>query len=101
MSISEGEIRNIAKLSRLKINDDNIEEICKDLEAIQKVISMVSEADCEGIEPLCSVHDGHQIFRKDEVVHNITADEIISNAPGSTSDLAKETGFFIVPKVVE
>jgi aspartyl-tRNA(Asn)/glutamyl-tRNA(Gln) amidotransferase subunit C len=101
MSISDLEVKKIAKLSRLRIPEDKIAYIQKELSDIQKVIGKVQEVNCEDVEPLCSVHDSNLRLREDEVKPDTTPEDLLSNFPGKDSALAKQLNCFIVPKVVE
>lgn len=101
MSISDVEVKKIAKLSRLKLSDERVSIIAQELNNIESLISDVKDIDCDDVEPLCSVHDSNQIFREDIVKQEVSCDEILANSPGSTGNFSREVKFFIVPKVVE
>lgn len=88
-------VQKVAKLARLKINDDRAEALAKDLSGIFKWIAQLDEVDVTGIEPMTSV-SGQQAYRRPDVVNDGNKrDDILANAPEEAE------GFFVVPKVVE
>ncbi len=95
MSIDKETVYKIARLSRIKIENENVDKISSELSAVLNWIDELNEVDTDGIEPLSSI-TGHKLpTRKDEVRDGGYADRILENAP------EKSSGFFVVPKVVE
>lgn len=95
MSVDQTTVRRIAKLARIKVNEDAVPALEGELNAILDWIEMLSEVDTEGVEPMTSVVETRMKKRDDVVTKGGMPDEILANAPAS------EDHFFIVPKVVE
>ncbi|MDB5477693.1 MAG: gatC [Alphaproteobacteria bacterium] len=88
-------VLKVAKLARLKIDDERAEVLAADLGGIFKWIEQLNEVDTNGVEPMTSV-GGQKAFRRPDVVTDGNKQaEIMRNAPDSAE------GFFVVPKVVE
>ena len=96
MAISNQEIHYLAQLSRLTINDDEIDQVRARISDIIDMAGMLSEVDTQGVEPLANPTDGIQRLRADEVTETVdNRSELMADAPLSESDL------FLVPKVIE
>ncbi|MGE4351317.1 MAG: Asp-tRNA(Asn)/Glu-tRNA(Gln) amidotransferase subunit GatC [Bdellovibrionales bacterium] len=96
MTIDNETAEKISRLARLKIPEDQLPRVAKDLSGILAWVGQLDELDVTGIEPLANVNDGFLGWReKDEVTDGNCADDILQNAPSKTAD------FFTVPKVVE
>jgi len=95
MSVDKETVRRMAFLSRLKVDDENIEKVQHEFDGILDWMDMLNEVDVDGIEPLVSVNDKNLKCREDKVTDGNKAEEVLKNAPVS------EYGYFVVPKVVE
>lgn len=86
------DIKHIAKLSRLRIEDDKLEKFEKDMEAIVAMVDRLPDIE----EELTLDPANAMTLRKDEAVPNkFTRDELIANAP------EVQAGCLVVPKTVE
>ncbi|GAB5511847.1 MAG: Asp-tRNA(Asn)/Glu-tRNA(Gln) amidotransferase subunit GatC [Hyphomicrobiales bacterium] len=95
MSVDSDTVRRIAHLSRIRLEEERIEPMREELNAILAFIEQLNEVETEGVEPMTSVVQTKMRLRKDVVDDGGKADDIVANAPVS------EDGFFMVPKVVE
>jgi aspartyl-tRNA(Asn)/glutamyl-tRNA(Gln) amidotransferase subunit C len=95
MSIDKDTARRVAHLARIKVEEDQLENLAGELSGILGFMEQLNEVDVDGVEPMTSVSP-MDLKRRDDVVTdgNMQA-KILSNAPD-----ARE-GFFAVPKVVE
>jgi aspartyl-tRNA(Asn)/glutamyl-tRNA(Gln) amidotransferase subunit C len=95
MSVDAATVRRIARLARIALADDEVEDLKGELNAMLAFVEQLREADVEGVEPMTSVTPMTLKKRVDRVTDGNIADEVLSNAP------AREDQFFVVPKVVE
>jgi aspartyl-tRNA(Asn)/glutamyl-tRNA(Gln) amidotransferase subunit C len=95
MSIDTDTARRVAKLARIKVEDDALPGLAQEFSAMLGFIDQLNEVDVEGVEPMTSVTPQRLKRRDDVVTDGGHADAILANAPD-----ARE-GFFAVPKVVE
>ena len=95
MTISAEDVKKVAFLSRLKIEEDKVAATEEEFNKILNWIDELNEVDTDGVEPLASVNENFITLRKDEVTDGNIQEEILQNAP------LKEYGYFAVPKVVE
>ena len=95
MSIDQDTAARVAKLARIKVEDDALPALAAEFNNILGFIEQLNEVDVEGVEPMTSVTPMRLKRRDDVVTDGNQQDKILSNAPD-----ARE-GFFAVPKVVE
>ena len=95
MSVDAQTVRRVARLARIAVADDEVENLKGELNAILAFVEQLAEVDVEGVEPMTSVTPMALKMREDIVTDGGIADAIVANAP------AHEHHFFLVPKVVE
>jgi aspartyl-tRNA(Asn)/glutamyl-tRNA(Gln) amidotransferase subunit C len=95
MTIDKATVTKIARLARLHVEEKDLDPYAAKLEGIMKWIEQLGEVNTDGVEPLASVTDIKLKLREDKVTDGNIQDQILANAPESTS------GFFAVPKIVE
>ncbi|EPX85150.1 Asp-tRNA(Asn)/Glu-tRNA(Gln) amidotransferase subunit GatC [Salipiger mucosus] len=95
MSIDTETAARVAKLARIRVEEDDLPALAQEFSKILDFIEQLGEVDVEGVEPMVSVTPMQLKRRSDEVTEGGMPDRILSNAPD-----ARE-GFFAVPKVVE
>ena len=94
MEINDEMINKLSDLAKLEFNDQDRENIKKDLTNILAFVEKLQSVDTTGIEPLIYMNEDVNVLRKDEVITDITQDEALVNAPDKDSD------YFKVPKVM-
>ena len=94
MEISKDEILHIAKLARLKLKDEEIENYIKNLEDILNFANVVNEAPIDGLDVTNGAIDNYNVFRKDEIKVFEDNETLLANAP------EQEDNMFKIPKVI-
>ena len=87
-------VRHIGKLSRIELNDEQIDALCRQLGAILEYFDKLQELDTEHVEPMAHAVELHNVLAADESGSSLTPDEALANAP------ARDGDFFKVPKVI-
>ena len=95
MSVDTATVKRVAKLARIKVEDDEAKVLEGSLNTILGFVEQLNEVDVEGIEPMVSVVPIAMKKREDIVTDGEKADDVTANAPAS------DDHFFVVPKVVE
>lgn len=95
MSIDQQTAARVAKLARIKVEEEALPALAEDFNRILGFIEQMSELDVDGVEPMTSVTPMRLKRREDVVTDGDQQARVLSNAPD-----ARE-GFFAVPKVVE
>jgi len=93
--INEAQVRHVAKLSRLKLTDEQVSLYTRQMGNILDYVKKLSELDTEGVEPTAHVAPLRGVFREDKARPGIGADKVLQNAPDSDGE------FFKVPRVLE
>jgi len=95
MSLKTDDVREIAHLARLHIDDDAVDRYADDLSSILELMEQMNQVDSSGVEPLANPLDATQRLRADEVTESDQRDKFQAIAP----DVSE--GFYRVPKVIE
>ena len=95
MKIDKNTTLKIAKLSRIKIEDNEVDELSLQLSAIVDWVEQLNEVNTENVEPLSNVSMAKLPLRKDIENDKNQSKDILSNAPD------KLENYFAVPKVVD
>lgn len=95
MAVSKKDVEHIAKLAKLKFNEDEKEKLQGELNKILEYIDKLNELDLSSVEPLENINETENIFREDKVDMYLTKEEALKNAPSKTEN------FFKVPKVLD
>ncbi len=95
MSVDSAVVRRIAHLSRIAVEDGEVERLGGEINAILSFVETLSGVDVEGVEPIASVLPMQMKKRADVVTDGGIVDQILANAP------AREENYFVVPKVIE
>lgn len=95
MKISEQDIKTVASLSRLRIRDEEAEEVISQLNKILTYVENLQTLDTTDIEPTTYALPMQNVFRADVVKPSLERELALSNAP------LKEDGYFKVPRVLE
>lgn len=95
MTLKSEDVRNIAHLARLHIDEAQIEDTVNDLSSILNLVDQMNQVDSSSIEPLSNPLDATQRLRADEVNEIDQRDKFQQIAP----DVAD--GLYRVPRVIE
>jgi len=89
------DVKKIARLSRIRVEDTELQSLADDLSGILGWIEQLNEVDVDKVEPMTSAVAMKSPMRKDIVSDGDKRDQILKNAP------KKDDGFFVVPRSVE
>ena len=95
MTLKSEDVRSIAHLARLHIEDDAIDDYVADLSSILALVDQMNQVDSHGVKPLSNPLDASQRLRADEVTEGDQRDKFQQIAP----DVAD--GLYRVPRVIE
>lgn len=95
MSLDKNDVRRVAFLARIKVDEADLEPVAQDLNNIIGWVEQLAEVDTDGVEPMTGA-TGLTMARRDDVVTDGgDPEKVLSNAPDRVGD------FYAVPKVVE
>jgi aspartyl/glutamyl-tRNA(Asn/Gln) amidotransferase C subunit len=93
--LSKEDVRYIAALSRIHLEEDQVEYLTKDLADILGYIDKLKEVDVTGIQPTSHVLPIQNVFREDVIRSSLDQKEVLRMA------VSQHNGSFKVPQVIE
>jgi aspartyl-tRNA(Asn)/glutamyl-tRNA(Gln) amidotransferase subunit C len=94
MSITIKDVKHVAVLSRLGLNEDELQKYEKELNDVLNFMEKLNELDTMGVEPTSHVLDIHNVFRRDVVEKSLDLEDVLANAPDRDDD------YFKVPSIL-
>ena len=95
MEIDKKLVKKIASLSKINVDEGDVEKFSKELSKIINWVEKLNEVKTENIKPVTNPSDIKIPTREDKVNDRKIVEKILKNAP------EKKGGYFTVPKVVE
>mgnify|MGYP003586598049 FL=1 len=95
MKISAQDVLHVAKLSRLKVAEQDIEKFTTQFNDILSYAEVINQLDTSEVQPTAHAIELHNILREDIVKESFTNEQALANAP------ERENGCYLVPKVVD
>ena len=95
MSLSIDEIRKIASLARLKLNNEEEKRYAETISAVLDYMKILNEVDTAGVEPTFQVTGLEDVYREDIAEDSGRQEKILAVMP------EVEGGELVVPEVFE
>lgn len=95
MALSPEQVRNVAALARLDLNDEEIVAQAAHLNRLLAHVEVLQQAGIEGLEPTSHPMSLWNVLRDDAVTPSLERDACLSNAPEARD------GCFVVPRIME
>ena len=92
--ISSDEVKKVAQLARLELNESEIQQHAGQLEKILDYIKQLEKINTENIPCTTRAIEVVNVFRKDEKKDFENSEELLDLAP------SRENKFFKVPKII-
>ena len=95
MNITRETVLYVARLARLRLRDEEVPRMQRDLDAILDYVATLRGLDTTGVPPTTHVLEIETPLRADEVRRVLPVSEVVRNAP------EHDESAMIVPKVLE
>jgi aspartyl-tRNA(Asn)/glutamyl-tRNA(Gln) amidotransferase subunit C len=95
MSLTASDVKKIAHLARLGIDEQQIEHYAEDLSKLLDLMTQMGQQDTNGVSPMAHPLDQMQRLRPDAVTESDQRDAFQAIAPQT------EAGLYLVPKVID
>lgn len=95
MKLTKDQVKHIAKLASLPINNEEIVQLEDQLSETLKFVENLNEISTENIEPTHSVTGLSNVLRPDETEPSLTQNQALQNAK------SKKNGYFKVKVILE
>ena len=89
MALTLDEVRHVARLARLRLNDQELAEMQQQLSEILDYFAMLQEVDVSEVPPTAQVTDVVNVVRPDEVRPSMLVEEVLAGAPQREGDFFK------------
>jgi aspartyl-tRNA(Asn)/glutamyl-tRNA(Gln) amidotransferase subunit C len=95
MPLTIEEVRHVAHLARLRLSDQELEQMQTDLSHILDYIDMLKEVDVANVPPTAQVADLFNVMREDDTRPSLPREDVLANAP------EQQDGMFRVKAIFE
>ncbi len=95
MSLDKKDVAKVARLARIKMDDNELEQLVPKLSNIIDFVEQLAEVNTDNVKPLASVIDIAIELREDKVNDAGYPEKILANAP------EKSQNYFVVPNAIE
>jgi len=93
--IDQNQVRKVAKLSRLELTSEEVDEFTGQLSAILDYVEKMNELDTDNVEPLAHCLPITNVLREDKVGESLGTEKTLANTP------QRDGQFFKVPKILD
>jgi aspartyl-tRNA(Asn)/glutamyl-tRNA(Gln) amidotransferase subunit C len=88
--ITRNDVLKLARLSKIKLTDDEVDKFTVELDAIVKYVEQIDSVDTSGLEPTDQVTGLKNVMRPDEITdYGETTSELLKNAPATEKNYIK------------
>ena len=94
-TITKEQVNHIAHLSRLEIQEDEVDGYIEKLEKVVDLFNELNSVDTENIKPTYHVLDLVNVFREDVAQEGMNREEVLKNSKET------EAGQLKVPTIIE
>ncbi len=95
MSIDKDDVRQIAHLARLGVDEDKLDDYAAEINSVLGLVEQMNAVDTDGVTPMAHPLHATQRLRADRVSEPDNREALQRGAP----DVRE--GLFVVPKVIE
>jgi aspartyl-tRNA(Asn)/glutamyl-tRNA(Gln) amidotransferase subunit C len=95
MSSPNLDVRDVARLARIELTDEEAETYQSQLGSVLEYVEQLGKLDLTGVEPTAHANPVFNVFREDAAHHGLERKAVLANAPHSANNLV------VVTKVIE
>lgn len=95
MKVSKEEVKHIAELARLNLEEGEEEKYSQQLSQVLEWADKLNNLDVDKLEPTAHVLEMKNVTRADSARETLSNEKALANAPD------KEDGYFKVPRIIE
>lgn len=88
--ITQDDVLKLAKLSNIKLSQDEVDKFVTELDAIVKYVEQIDAVEADDLKPTDQVTGLQNVMRADKVVdYGISQDELLKNLPNREKNYIK------------
>lgn len=84
--IGRDEVLHVARLARLRLSEEEIEPMARELSAVLDHVAKIAELDLEGVAPTSHVIEVSGRLRPDEPCPSLPREVVLAQAPAVSDD---------------
>ena len=81
MQLSRDAVEQVAALARLRLDEQELMRLARDLAQIITFVEQLDELSTEGVEPMAHAADISNVFAEDVLAPSLERDQALANAP--------------------
>lgn len=90
VKLTRDDVLKLARLSRLHLSNDEIEQFQKEIEAILGYVEQLQTVDVKNLKPTNQVTGLENVMREDKIIdYGSTPEALLKNAPSRQGNLIK------------
>jgi aspartyl-tRNA(Asn)/glutamyl-tRNA(Gln) amidotransferase subunit C len=94
MALTIEEVQHVARLSRLRLDAEEMERMREQLSGILDYIAMLQEVEVDGVEPTAQVTGLTSVWRADAITGGLTPEAALRNAPDRSDTMFRVKAVF-------
>ena len=94
MEVNKEQVLRMAKLSRLELNEAEVDKMAASLNKLVDYMTILKKIDLKDVEPMLAVDTSPRPLRPDENIPSLSKEKAFQNAPSVNMD------HFSIPKVI-
>jgi aspartyl-tRNA(Asn)/glutamyl-tRNA(Gln) amidotransferase subunit C len=87
MGIEREDVLHVARLARLDLREDEVEQLTRELGAILEAVGKVAELDLTDVPPTTHPLAVVNVWGEDEPEPSLSLEDVLANAPGAEGSL--------------
>ncbi len=95
MSVSKKDVEYVAELARLSFDENEKDDLAKDLNQILAYVEKLGELDTENEDIIVNPYYIENKFREDEVTPSMKIEDVLKNAPETLEE------YVLVPTIIK
>lgn len=89
-NVTVGDVLRLAKLSKLELTDDELNDFSHDLTQIIEYVEQLAQVNLDGLEPTSQVTGLSNVTRADEIIdYGVTPALLLKNVPATEHNYIK------------
>jgi aspartyl-tRNA(Asn)/glutamyl-tRNA(Gln) amidotransferase subunit C len=94
MALSPEAVAHVARLARLRLTGEELEQMRSQLSDILEAIALLQDVAVDGVEPTAQVTRRTTVLRPDAVVEGLSVEEALANAPDQLEGMFRVKAIF-------
>ena len=93
--LSAADVRRVARLARLRLNDDEVAVYARQLGQVLEYVNQLQQVDTTQVVPMAHAIELQNVFREDQPTPSLSREAALANAPQTDGT------YFLVPAILD